>query len=312
MKKIGHNVMDTTNPLVSIVTPSFNKGPYIEETIVSIRNQTYKNIEHIVIDGGSKDETLAVLKKYEGQIFWISEPDNGQSDAINKGWKMARGDIIAYLNADDAYPPDAIKTAVEYLVRNPDVGVVYGDGILTDETGKILSVHHSGEFNIRDLVYCRNNILQPALFLRREVYDEIGEIDVTLHLAMDLDYWIRAGLHFKVAYIPIPLAVAKIYGDAKSVALMHRYVGDYEHILEKVFTDPHLPHELMAEKDAVYNYIYTKGGLDYINLGMGKEGLRYIAHALRMNTIRCVANTVILIGHYCTGKLHDCVKLFMK
>lgn len=289
-------------PLVSIVTPSFNKGPYIEETILSVRNQTYPRTEHIVIDGGSTDETLTILEKYAGDIVWVSEPDRGQSDAINKGWRRAQGEILAYLNADDTYPSDAVAIAVRYLDEHPDTGMVYGDGILTDETGKFIRTYHAGEFSLRDLIYCRDNILQPALFLRRSVYDKIGGIDENLHLAMDLDYWIRAGLLFKVAYLPIPLATAKVYGDAKSVALMHKYVRDYEHILEKVFADPHLPPELAAEKNAVYNYVYTKGGLDYIHLGMMQEGLKYLGKAFRMHPGRCVLNILTLIIQH-VGKI---------
>jgi glycosyltransferase involved in cell wall biosynthesis len=291
------------HPLVSIVTPSFNKGPYIEETLQSVRNQTYPRIEHIVIDGGSTDETLSILEKYSGDIVWVSEPDKGQSDAINKGWRRVNGEIIAYLNADDTYPPGAVATAVQYLDEHPDVGLVYGDGILTDETGKFIQTYHAGEFSLRDLVYCRDNILQPALFLRKTVYDKIGGIDENLHLAMDLDYWIRAGLLFKVAYIPTPLATAKIYGDAKSVALMHKYVSDYEHILEKVFADPHLPPELAAEKNAVYNYVYTKGGLDYIHLGMVRDGLRYLWKAFRLNPVRCMVNVLVMLGQFGSRKV---------
>jgi glycosyltransferase involved in cell wall biosynthesis len=286
------------HPLVSIVTPSFNKGPYIEETILSVRNQTYPYIEHIVIDGGSTDETLSILEKYSGDITWISERDNGQSDAINKGWARAHGEIIAYLNADDTYTPDAVAIAVTYLNDHPDVSLVYGDGILTDEKGKFISTYHAGEFSLKDLIYCRDNILQPALFLRRTVYDRIGEIDTTLHLAMDLDYWIRAGLLFRISYLPTPLAMAKIYADAKSFALMHKYVSDYEHILEKVFADPHLPHELAAERNAVYNYVYTKGGLDYLHRDMRREGLSCLWKAFCMDPFRCIVNVLVLLGQY--------------
>jgi len=292
-------------PLVSIITPSFNKGPYIEETIQSIQNQSYVNIEHIVIDGGSTDETLVILKKYNGRVFWISEPDHGQSDAINKGWKIARGDIIAYLNADDTYTPDAVANAVTYLNGHPDVGLVYGDGTLTDANGKFIQAYRAGEFSLRELIYCRDNILQPALFLRREVYEKIGGIDESLHLAMDLDYWIRAGLLFRIAHIPVPLAMAKIYRDAKSVALMHKYAGDYEHILEKVFADPHLPPELAAEKKAVYNYVYVKGGLDYIHVGMIGDGLGYLWKAFRMNPFRCLGNMLIFLGQFSSRKIRD-------
>ena len=126
------------HPLVSIITPSFNKGPYIEETLQSVRNQTYPHIEHIVIDGGSTDETLPILEKYSGDIVWISEPDKGQSDAINKGWRRSHGEIIVYLNADDTYLPDAVEIAVNYFLQHPETGMIYGDGILSDEKGRFL------------------------------------------------------------------------------------------------------------------------------------------------------------------------------
>ena len=302
--------MTSDKPLVSIITPSFNKGPYIEETIQSIRNQSYPTIEHFVIDGGSTDETLAILKKYNGQVSWISEPDNGQSDAINKGWKLARGEIIAYLNADDTYRPDAVGTAVTYLNEHPDVGMVYGDGIMTDETGKFLRMGSAGEFSLRELIYCRDNILQPAVFLRRTVYDRIGGVDENLHLAMDLDYWIRAGLLFRIAHIPVPLATAKVYQDAKSVALMHKYVSEYECILKKVFADPHLPRELAAEKKAVYNYVYVKGGLDYIHLGMMRDGLAYLWKAFRMNPFWCISNTLGILAGFLKRKFLPGDQLF--
>ena len=107
--------MTNDQPLVSIITPSFNKGLYIEETIASVLNQTYENIEYIVIDAVSTDQTHSILKKYETDLKWISEPDKGQSDAINKGWRIAKGDIIAYLNADDTYLPEAVASAVAFL-----------------------------------------------------------------------------------------------------------------------------------------------------------------------------------------------------
>lgn len=114
--------MDKELPLVSIVTPSYNKGCFIEETILSVKNQTYPYIEHIVMDGGSTDGTLDILRKYANNITWLSEPDEGQSDAINKGWRRAKGQILGWLNADDTYMPWAVQTAVEFLAENPDVG----------------------------------------------------------------------------------------------------------------------------------------------------------------------------------------------
>lgn len=290
--------MNKNNPLVSIVTPSFNKGSYIEETLLSVRNQTYKNIEHVVIDGGSTDETLSILKKYSSVLIWISETDTGQSDAINKGWRMAKGDIIAYLNADDTYLPDAIEIAVNCFLAHPGSGMIYGDGILSDENGKFLNHYRAGEFNLKNLIFCKNNILQPAVFLRKTVFETVGDVDVDLHLAMDLDYWIRTGLMFEVKYIPESLAAAKIYQDAKSSAQMHKYVVEYERILEKIFANPHLPPDIkMSEKD-VYNFVYVKGGLDYLHVRMVREGLRYIWKAFSMDPIRCIGNVRIILGKY--------------
>lgn len=285
-------------PLVSIITPSFNKGPYIEETILSVRNQTYKTIEHIVIDAGSTDETISILEKYNADLKWISEPDRGQSDAINKGWRMAKGAIIAYLNADDTYLPDAVESAVVFFEKNPDVSMLYGDGIITDENGKNPRTIRSGEFNVKALVFCRDTIFQPSVFLRREVFDTIGDVDADLHLAMDLDYWLRTALVYRIGYLPEPLSVAKIYHDAKSSALMFRYVNEYEHILEKLFASPDTPREILQYKRDAYTFVYTKGGLDYIHAKMIKDGLRYLWKGFRMSPVSCIKYTGALLYRY--------------
>lgn len=287
--------MTSTMPLVSVITPSFNKGPYIEETIESVRNQTYNNIEHIVIDAGSTDETIPVLKKYEDQLQWVSEPDRGQSDAINKGWRMAKGDIIAYLNADDTYLPDAVESVVTFFEENPDVQMVYGDGIITNERGENPRIIKCGELNLNSLAFCRNNIFQPSVFLRKEVFNTIGDVDVNLHLAMDLDYWLRVALVYKTGYIQKPLSVAKIYPDAKSSAMLVGYVTEFEYILGKLFSNPLLPEWILIQKNDAYNFVYMKGGLDYIHAKKIGEGLQYLGKAFRLNPIECIKNISDLI-----------------
>jgi glycosyltransferase involved in cell wall biosynthesis len=286
--------------LVSIITPSFNKGPYIEETILSIRNQTYKNIEHIIFDAGSSDETISILKKYNENLQWISEPDKGQSDAINKGWRMAKGNIIAYLNADDTYLPDAVESAVAFFEKYPDFYMVYADGIITDEYGKNERIIQCGEFNLKSLVFCQDMIFQPSVFLRKEVFDTIGDVDVDLHLAMDFDYWLRIALVYKIGYLPKPLSVAKIYPDAKSSALMFRYVKECEYILEKLFVTPGIPREILEYKKDAYTFIYTKGGLDYIHAKMIKDGMSYLWKAFQMSPGGCIKNMGVLIMRYLT------------
>jgi glycosyltransferase involved in cell wall biosynthesis len=294
--------MKEQHPLVSIITPSYNKGSYIEETILSVRNQTYKNIEHIIIDGGSTDETLTILKKYENSLIRISEPDKGQSDAINKGWGMAKGQIIAYLNADDTYLPDAVDIAVRYFEQHPEIGMIYGDGILTDQYGKNPRVRRSGPYNFNKLLLCQNNIFQPSVFLKKDVFKKIGDLDVTRHLAMDLDYWIRTGLFFRVAYVPQTLATAKIYGDAKSTAQLFKYVDECEYILDKFFSDPTIPTEFLQLKKGAYNFIYTKGGLDYIHLKMIIEGIKYLFKAIKISPILTLINTYHLLMQFSRKK----------
>jgi glycosyltransferase involved in cell wall biosynthesis len=289
-------------PQVSIITPSFNKGPYIEETILSIRNQTYKNIEHIVIDGGSTDETISVLKRYDNELKWISEPDNGQSDAINKGWRQAKGDIIAYLNADDTYLPDAIETVVNFFEIHPDSVMVYGEGIASDEYGKNQRPTHCGEFKMKDLVFCQDNIFQPSVFLRKEVFCNIGDVDVNLHLAMDLDYWIRIALAYSIDYIQKPLSIAKIYRDAKSAAYMQKYIIEYEYILDKLYANTNIPPEILRYKDEAYNFVYVKGGLDYLHAMMIKDGAWYLWKAFRLSPGGCIKNMMAFIVGYVIRK----------
>jgi glycosyltransferase involved in cell wall biosynthesis len=291
------------HPLVSIITPSFNKAPYIEETIQSVCNQTYTPIEHIVIDGGSTDGTVSILEKYSGRLAWKSEPDQGQSDAINKGWRQAQGEIIAFLNADDTYLPDAVETAVNHFLLHPEAGMIYGDGILSDENGRFLSNFTAGEFDLENLIYCRDNILQPSVFLRKSVFESIGELDVNLHLAMDLDYWIRIGLRYPVSYITQPLATAKIYQDAKSSAQMHRYVVEYEQILKKVFSNPKLSPEIKTIEKDVYVFVYVKGGLDYLHVMMVREGIRYLWKAFRLKPVICMFNMFTLLYQHLGKKM---------
>src|SRR5262249_45140624 len=133
-------------PLVSIVTPSFNQGRFIRETIESVLLQDYPNLEYMVIDGGSTDETVSILERYRDRFFWVSEPDRGQAHAINKGWKRAKGDILAWLNSDDMYLPGAISNAARYLVDHPEIGLVYGDGYHVAEDGRMLSLYPTERF----------------------------------------------------------------------------------------------------------------------------------------------------------------------
>jgi len=165
-------------PLVSVITPSFNQAQYIEATIQSVITQEYPNIEYLVVDGGSTDETVEIIKKYEAKIaWWVSEKDKGQTDAINKGFGRAKGKILAWLNSDDTYEPGAISNAVKYLIDHPDVGMVYGDCNFINENGKVIGKFGSAQTNYKLLRQGYAHIPQQTMFFRAELWKQVGPLD---------------------------------------------------------------------------------------------------------------------------------------
>ncbi len=204
-------------PLVSIITPSYNQGQYIEETIKSVLSQDYPNIEYIVMDGGSTDNTLNILRKYSNRIKWISEPDNGQSDAINKGFKMSRGEIIAWLNSDDTYCPGAIKGGVESFIKNSDIAMTYGDGYeVDDRCNVIIKFPYSQKFDFWKLIYVLDYILQPTVFMKRKAVFEVGLLDTSMSWCFDWDLWIKLGKKHRILYVPKLVANARVYSTTKT------------------------------------------------------------------------------------------------
>ena len=271
-------------PLVSIVTPSYNTGAFIQETILSVKKQTYPRIEHIIIDGGSTDNTLDVIKEYKGtyNMHWVSEPDNGQSDAINKGWRMAKGEILGWLNGDDTYMPWAVETVVKFLNDHPDVGMVYGDCNTVNERNKLVQRCKAKKFNLKEML-CRGNTLpQPAAFLRREVLDEVGYLDTNLHFAMDFDLWIRIGLEFKVEHISQFLANFRRCSGTKSMDEAYKFAPELLYILDKIFADPRLPEEIRALRRRAYSLAHFKFCADYLSQRQIKVARKHLVKAIRL------------------------------
>ncbi|MCK4348108.1 MAG: glycosyltransferase [Thermoplasmatales archaeon] len=212
-------------PKISIITPSLNQGQFIERTILSILNQDYPNIEYIVMDGGSTDNTVEILKKYADRLIWKSEPDKGQSDAINKGFRMATGEILAWLNSDDTYKAGAIKTMAGYLIEHPEADMVYSDGEIVDVNDKVIGVFKSGSVNLRGWLYCGGiNIFQPGVFFKNSVIEKIGLLDESLHYNMDTDYWIRmAQTGLSMRHIEKPLARLRWHKAAKTYPILRQH-----------------------------------------------------------------------------------------
>jgi glycosyltransferase involved in cell wall biosynthesis len=203
-------------PLVTIVTPSYNQGKFIAETIESVLNQTYKNIEYIVIDGGSTDETVDILKSYEDKgVKWISERDDGQSDAINKGFRMAKGEIIGWINSDDLLMPYTVEKIVEAF-SDEKVGLVYGNIWIIDETGNFVKEYKPGEITLYRLLKIEQSVPQPGSFYRKRFVEMVGGLNKYLNFVMDYDLFIKLLKISKAVYIPLPLAKFRLHCKSKT------------------------------------------------------------------------------------------------
>ena len=225
-------------PLVSIVTPSFNQAIYLEQTLRSVLEQDHPSIEYIVIDGGSTDGSVNVIKKYEDKLaYWVSEKDNGQAEAINKGLARATGDIVAWINSDDFYLPGAITSAVKAFEANPDAGMVYGDTVAVDENGEFIHFPKYAQWGLQDLLTF-NIIGQPAVFMRRDVLLQAGFLDPSFHFLLDHQLWIRMASHAPMIYIPERWAAGRFHESAKNVALAEKFGQEAFRILDWAKSDP--------------------------------------------------------------------------
>lgn len=226
-------------PLISIITPSLNQGRYIEDNIRSVLNQNYPNFEHIIIDGGSTDGTIDVLKSYD-HLIWISEKDRGQSEAINKGLKRASGELIGWLNSDDCYEPNTFFTVIEELNRAEGKYVVLGDCNVIDERGQKIgyckgNLTHPSNF----IKYWEKNytIPQPTVFFYRDILHKTGYLDINLHFALDYDFWLRISQHYDFHYVKKPLAKMRAHDHSKTSLGYEMFEREWFKILKKNWRD---------------------------------------------------------------------------
>lgn len=224
-------------PLVSIITPSFNQGSFIQLTIESVLSQEYPNLEYIVIDGASTDNTLEVLQGIDdNRLKWVSEPDSGQSNALNKGLKTARGEILAYLNSDDLLLPGAIEFTVNAFQQNADIDLIYGDCIYIDGDGKTIGKTFGEPFDLEQALRGRIHVPQQTAFWRRRVTDKIGLFDESLHYLMDVDYWFRLDASgFETLYLPGIRGGYRLHHSSKTVAQVEGFWREWEQLIDKYF-----------------------------------------------------------------------------
>ena len=210
---------DSNLPLVSIVTPSYMQARFLESTIRSVLEQDYPRLEYIIVDGGSTDGSVDIIQRYADRLaWWVSEKDKGQTDAINKGFTHAKGDILAWLNSDDTYQPHAITEAVQFLQNHPDAGMVYGDTNFIDENGRTIGRFPAAQTDLRRLRQGYVHIPQQASFWRANLWKQVGPLDPSFYFAMDYDLWVRLAAIAPLQYTPQLWANFRLHTQGKTIA----------------------------------------------------------------------------------------------
>lgn len=288
-------------PSISIITPNFNQAKFLEETIRSVLLQGYPSIEYIIIDGGSTDGSLEIIKKYEKWLtYWASESDTGQSNALNKGFRKATGSITAWLNSDDLYEIESLKKVGNLFAARNDVDIIYGDGMVIDEDGAFLEIGKSKFINDHDDLgnFFPNRVFQPSLFFRKKMLDDIDFLDENLHYAMDVDFWIRAFPGHKAFYTENILSRFRLhqYGKTTSFSirflheellLISRYRGSHDLFVRYL--------EVYTAKSSLINHVSCESAFEMIlhELRASDVKLDYLEQAIKTRH-RLIANAYLL------------------
>ena len=280
-------------PKISVVTPSLNQGRFLEECITSVIKQDYPDFEYIIIDGGSTDNSLDIIAEYKQDLAYsVSEPDNGQSSAISKGFKKAKGELVAWLNSDDYYLPGAFMKVAEVYGRNPEASFYFGNGLRVDSKGLEKSRFFETEtvnFNRDALLYCLNYILQPATFINASCLKKIDFLDEDLDYGMDTDLWLRLSKEKMPAFVPKTLAASREYGDTKTSTGSFKRIEELRQIAERHTGQPMTPGVLLYFLDTLRGFIVQKESPfpQQFNLEVDLFS-RQVSHLMRDFDINCI------------------------
>jgi glycosyltransferase involved in cell wall biosynthesis len=233
-----------SRPLVTIITPSLNQGAFIEETIQSVLQQDYEPIEYLIYDGGSTDGTQEILARYENRARIFIGSDGGQAEAINRGLREARGEVVAWLNSDDTYEPGAVSAAVDYLGAHPRCAMVYGDGWHIDSAGRTIGPYPTAPAAELQ-IFCV--VCQPAAFMRREAVEAVGFLDPSLEFCLDYDLWLRLAARYDLDHVPRFFARSRLHPDSKSVSQQLPFMREIVH----------MTHRRIGRAPLVYLYGYA-------------------------------------------------------
>jgi len=226
--------------LVSIITPSFNQAAYLEQTILSVLEQDHSPIEYFVVDGASSDASIDIIRRHESKLsWWISEKDNGQADAINKGFARAAGEIVGWLNSDDYYLAGTISAVVKVFEEHPEVVLVYGNMLAVDENGKTFNTLNYKQLTLEDLL-CFQIIGQPAAFMRRAALIHTGGLNPAFHFLLDHYLWILFAQQGKILHVDKTWAAARYHAEAKNRAKAAEFGREAFRILDAIAQDENL------------------------------------------------------------------------
>lgn len=249
-------------PKISIITPSFNQARFIEETILSVLNQNYPGLEFIIVDGGSTDGTLDILRKFEDRLIWTSHKDKGQSNAINIGFQRSTGDVLAYLNSDDILVPGSLKMVGQYIADHEDCYCLTGRCRTIDEQGKeirkLITLYKNFWMLLSSpqILLVLNFISQPATFWRRSVIDTVGGLNESLYYTMDYDYWLRISRHFRIDFLQKVLACFRVHSHSKSGMTACRQFDEELLVARRYGKDPLIALHAIHRSLIVFVYKY--------------------------------------------------------
>lgn len=284
LPEMSHN--DKPWPKISIVTPSYNQGHFIEETIRSVLLQGYPNLEYIIIDGSSTDSTIEIIKKYASWIsYWVSEPDQGQADAVNKGWRRSSGQLLGWLNSDDRYEAGALETVAGMFVQDLGTVMIYGDCDAIDHKSEFVGKKTMNDYGLESLLFGRQ-MPQPAVFVGRSAAKKIGFLDKSLQWALDTDFFIKMWLEYEpdsIHYIAESVASSRVYSTTKTSVGVERITRERRLVLENVGSNVKWKSKMKANYTRALGHTYIKEANLQFKAGKPFSGVVSLLRALITN-----------------------------
>jgi glycosyltransferase involved in cell wall biosynthesis len=290
--------VSSDTPLVSVVVPAYNYARYLDEAIKSVLAQDYPNVELIVLDDGSTDETPALLERYRDAFRWERHENMGQVNTINKGWRMSKGKILCLLNADDVLLPNAVSTSVEGFLANPDAVLTYCDYCLIDSSSAVIRRVEAPDFDYREMVSQLVCSPGPGTFFRRSVYEAVGDWDPSLRLILDYDYWLKLGLRGRFVRIPEVLASFRVHEDSATFAVADKGKSEeYVRVVSNYYQMQDVPPEILAVKQEALSNAHIFAARSHLRSKRYAKGLARLSKGLYLYPKNLSPRTARIVGH---------------